>query len=165
MPVSTLRLLSVRCSARSSISLPPTSCLFGSARCSSSQVLLWVICCLPRWVISSSGACIRLHSLALPRLVARCWSLRSRSPQSVGEGWIRAEASMISALLTQLTLLLCGCLFVRLFTYRRAGANFRRGVSIVATLVMGCAGAAVIYIAQGKLVVQVYEWPLVFMLF
>lgn len=71
---------------------------------------------------------------------------------------------MISLLLTQLTLLLCGCLFVRLFTYRRAGANFRRGVSIVATLVMGCAGAAVIYIAQGKLVVQVYEWPLVFML-
>lgn len=71
---------------------------------------------------------------------------------------------MISVILTQVTLVLSAALFVRLFTYRRAGARFRRGVSLIATLLMGCAGAMVLFIGQGKLAVQSYEWPLVVVL-
>lgn len=71
---------------------------------------------------------------------------------------------MLSALLTNLTLALCATLFIRLFTFRRDGARFRRGVSIVAALVMGCAGATVLFIAQGKLLVSAYAWPLVALL-
>lgn len=71
---------------------------------------------------------------------------------------------MISVILTQLTLLLSAALFLRLFTYRREGARFRRGVSVIATMLMGCAGAMALFIAQGKLAVQSYEWPLVVVL-
>lgn len=71
---------------------------------------------------------------------------------------------MISAILTQITLLLSAALFLRLFTYRREGARFRRGVSLIATILMGCTGATVLFIAQGQLAVQSYEWPLVVVL-
>ena len=78
--------------------------------------------------------------------------------------WVRLGVHMVSDILTQLTMLLSAALFVRLFTYRRGGARFRRGVSVVATILMGCAGAMVLFIAQGKLSVQAYEWPLVVVL-
>ncbi|MDP2244028.1 phage holin family protein [Pseudomonas sp.] len=68
---------------------------------------------------------------------------------------------MISIALTHITLALAASLFFRLFTYRRDGARFRRGVSLLATLIMGCAGAVMLYVMQGKLVVPVYAWPLV----
>ncbi|WP_217476602.1 phage holin family protein [Stutzerimonas stutzeri] len=71
---------------------------------------------------------------------------------------------MVSALLTQATFLICAVVFLRLFTYRRGAARFRRGVSCVAMLVMGCAGAAVIYILTGELRVPVMAWPLVVLL-
>ncbi|WP_179484902.1 phage holin family protein [Stutzerimonas kunmingensis] len=71
---------------------------------------------------------------------------------------------MVSALLTQVTFLICLVLFVRLFTYRRGAARFRRGVSCLAMLVMGCAGAAVIYILTGELRVPAMAWPLVVLL-
>ncbi|TLX65084.1 phage holin family protein [Stutzerimonas nosocomialis] len=71
---------------------------------------------------------------------------------------------MVSALLTQAMFLICAVLFLRLFTYRRRGARFRRGVSCLAMLVMGCAGAAVIYILTGELRVPAMAWPLVVLL-
>lgn len=71
---------------------------------------------------------------------------------------------MVSALLTQVTFLICVVLFLRLFTYRRGVARFRRGVSCLAMLVMGCAGAAVIYILTGELRVPAMAWPLVVLL-
>lgn len=71
---------------------------------------------------------------------------------------------MASALLTQATFLVCAVLFARLFTYRRGTARFRRGVSCLAMLVMGSAGAAVIYILTGALRVPATAWPLVVLL-
>lgn len=71
---------------------------------------------------------------------------------------------MASALLTQTTFLICAVLFLRLFTYRRGASRFRRGVSCLAMLVMGCAGAAVIYILTGELHLPVMAWPLVVLL-
>lgn len=71
---------------------------------------------------------------------------------------------MASALLTQATFLICLVLFARLFTYRRGAARFRRGVSCLAMLVMGSAGAAVIYILTGKLLIPPPAWPLVLLL-
>lgn len=68
---------------------------------------------------------------------------------------------MVSLILTQLTFWLCTVLFVRLFTYQRAGARFRRGVSLVAILVMGCAGSAMISILQGRLHIGADAWPVV----
>lgn len=71
---------------------------------------------------------------------------------------------MVSALLTQVTFLICLVLFVRLFTYRRGASRFRRGVSCLAALVMGCAGSTVIYILTGDLRVPAMAWPLVVLL-
>lgn len=68
---------------------------------------------------------------------------------------------MVSLILTQLTFWLCAVLFVRLFTYRRAGARFRRSMSLLATLVMGCAGSAMISILQGRLHIASEAWPVV----
>eukprot|EP01031_Cornospumella_fuschlensis_P015026 gene15026-18356_t len=47
-----------------------------------------------------------------------------------------------------------------MFTYQRGDAQFKRGVSILATLVMGCAGASCIYILKGELRVPAQGWPL-----
>lgn len=67
---------------------------------------------------------------------------------------------MASALLTQLVFLACAAIFARMFTYQRGDAQFKRGVSILATLVMGCAGASCIYILKGELRVPAQGWPL-----
>lgn len=64
-------------------------------------------------------------------------------------------------LLTMATLALCATIFVRMFTYRREGARFRRGVSIMATVVMGCCGAMIIYILAGDIHVSARAWPMV----
>lgn len=68
---------------------------------------------------------------------------------------------MASLLLTQATFWICLALFLRLFTYRRGAARFRRGMSVVAVLVMGCAGSLCISILQGTLQVPAAAWPLV----
>ena len=68
---------------------------------------------------------------------------------------------MVSLILTQLTFWLCAALFVRLFTYTRDGAQFKRLISCVAVVTMGSAGAAMIYILQGELHVPAECWPLV----
>lgn len=67
-------------------------------------------------------------------------------------------------MLTIITLILCAIIFVRLFTYRRHGARYRRAVSWLATIVMASAGAAVIFILDGQLRVQSLAWPLVILL-
>lgn len=71
---------------------------------------------------------------------------------------------MVSLLLTQATFWICVALFVRLFTYQRGSARFRRGMSCIAVLVMGCAGAACIGILQGDLHVPAAAWPVVALL-
>ena len=71
---------------------------------------------------------------------------------------------MVSLVLTQATFWICVALFLRLFTYQRGGARFRRGMSLIAALVMGCAGATCIGILQGNLHVPAPAWPLVVLL-
>lgn len=67
-------------------------------------------------------------------------------------------------MLTTITLILCIVLFVRLFTYRRQGAQYRPGMSWLAVLVMASSGAASIFILDGQLKVQPLAWPLVVLL-
>lgn len=67
-------------------------------------------------------------------------------------------------MLTVITALLCVALFIRLFTYRREGARYRAGMSWLTVLVMASSGAAVIYIMDGQLRVQLIAWPLVILL-
>lgn len=71
---------------------------------------------------------------------------------------------MDSVILTYTSLVLSLIIFVRLFTYQRGDARFRRDVSIMAALIMACSGATVIYILLGRLVVPSAGWPLVLML-
>lgn len=71
---------------------------------------------------------------------------------------------MASLILTQLTFILCAAIFIRLFTFRRGSLSFHRWKSCVAWLVMACAGAAVINILLGDLVMPASSWPLVFLL-
>lgn len=71
---------------------------------------------------------------------------------------------MASALLTQVVFWTCVVIFGRLFTYQRGDARFRRGVSILATVVMGCAGVTVIYILKGELRLPAQGWPLAVLL-
>lgn len=71
---------------------------------------------------------------------------------------------MADPMLTIITLILCATIFVRLFTYRRHGARYRRAVSWLATIVMASAGAGVIFILDGQLRVQLLAWPLVILL-
>lgn len=71
---------------------------------------------------------------------------------------------LIAAMLTQATFWLCLVLFSRLFTFRRKGARFRRSMSVMAWLVMGSAGAAMVFIAKGLLVMQAQSAPLVVIL-
>ena len=67
-------------------------------------------------------------------------------------------------MLTIITLILCAIIFVRLFTYRRKGAQYRPAVSWLATIVMASAGAGVIFILDGQLRGQLLAWPLVILL-
>ena len=53
------------------------------------------------------------------------------------------DSHVIQAVLTQATFWLCVALFVRLFTFRRRGARFRRDMSCLAWLVMVAAGSVV----------------------
>lgn len=71
---------------------------------------------------------------------------------------------MASQILTYSTLILCLVVFIRMFTYRREGARFRRDISIVATLIMMCSSAMVVYILAGDYKVHPHGWPLVAML-
>lgn len=66
---------------------------------------------------------------------------------------------MLNVILTYAALIANLVIFVRLFTYTRDGAQFRPGISIVSALCMGCAGATVIYILQGKVLFTVQMWP------
>lgn len=71
---------------------------------------------------------------------------------------------LIPALLTQATFWLCLALFVRLFTFRRKGARFRRDMSCLAWLTMVSSGTAMMYISKGLLIMQPVSWPLVVLL-
>lgn len=71
---------------------------------------------------------------------------------------------LMSALLTQATFWLCMGLFIRLFTFRRKGARFRRDMSCLAWLVMVSAGTMMVYICKGMLVMPAQAWPLVMIL-
>ena len=59
---------------------------------------------------------------------------------------------------------LCSVIFVRLFTYRRDGARFRRGVSLCAVLMMAACGAMVVYLLTGKTALHLHDWPLLVLL-
>ena len=67
-------------------------------------------------------------------------------------------------MLTIITLILCITMFIRLFTYRRQGAQYRAGMSWLAVIVMASCGAAAIFILDGQLQVQAIAWPLVLLL-
>ncbi|SDI77216.1 Putative 3TM holin, Phage_holin_3 [Pseudomonas flavescens] len=71
---------------------------------------------------------------------------------------------MISVVLTHTTFCLCGAVFVRLFTYRRQGARFRRGMSCMAMLLMGSSGSAMLQIMLGDLRLPAQAWSLVLLL-
>ncbi|UCJ18282.1 phage holin family protein [Pseudomonas sp. MM211] len=71
---------------------------------------------------------------------------------------------MISLVLTHATFCLCGAVFVRLFTYRRHGARFRRGMSCMAMLLMGSSGSAMLQIMLGDLKLPAQAWSLVLLL-
>jgi hypothetical protein len=70
---------------------------------------------------------------------------------------------MDKSILTYATLVLCVTIFVRLFTYQRGDARFRRDVSIAATLIMACCGSQVIYILAGHQI-AISSWPMVTLL-
>ncbi len=74
------------------------------------------------------------------------------------------DSHVIAEVLTQVTFWLCVALFVRLFTFRRHGARFRRNMSCLAWLVMVASGAVVVYIGKGQLIMPRNSWPLVVLL-
>ncbi|MNR06479.1 hypothetical protein D3C85_1225520 [compost metagenome] len=74
------------------------------------------------------------------------------------------DSQLVPQVLTQVTFWLCVALFVRLFTFRRRGARFRRSMSCLAWLVMVAAGSVVVYIGKGQLVMPHNSWPLVIIL-
>jgi hypothetical protein len=71
---------------------------------------------------------------------------------------------MFSPLLTQVLFWMCAVIFLRLFTYQRGDARFKRGMSCLAWIVMGSAGATIIYILKGELVLPEQAWPVVVLL-
>jgi hypothetical protein len=71
---------------------------------------------------------------------------------------------MISLVLTYFALFLNAAIFVRLFTYQRHGADYRFWISAIAATCMGLAGATVIYIAKGVIVLTPVQWPLLLIL-
>ncbi|MFJ5253775.1 phage holin family protein [Pseudomonas sp. NPDC088414] len=74
------------------------------------------------------------------------------------------DSQLMPQVLTQATFWLCVALFVRLFTFRRRGARFRRSMSCLAWVVMVASGSAVVYIGKGQLVMPQNSWPLVIVL-
>jgi hypothetical protein len=74
------------------------------------------------------------------------------------------DSQLMPQVLTQVTFWLCVALFIRLFTFRRHGARFRRSMSCLAWLVMVASGSAVVYIGKGQLVMPPNSWPLVLLL-
>jgi hypothetical protein len=70
---------------------------------------------------------------------------------------------MFSPLLTQVLFWMCLVIFLRLFTYQRGDARFKRGMSCLAWIVMGSAGATMLNILKGELVIPEPAWPLVIM--
>ena len=70
---------------------------------------------------------------------------------------------MDKSILTYATLVLCLLNFVRLFTYQRQDAKFRRDISIAATAIMACCGSQVIYILGGHQIAT-SSWPMVALL-
>lgn len=71
---------------------------------------------------------------------------------------------LIPAVLTQVTFWLCFVLFIRLFTFKRKGARFRRNMSVLAWAVMTSSGAVMVFISKGLLVMQAQSAPLVVIL-
>jgi len=71
---------------------------------------------------------------------------------------------LVQLMLTQATFWLCVVLFLRLFTFQRGDARFRRSISWMAWAVMGCAGSVVLFIIKGLLIMPVNSWPLVILL-
>lgn len=69
-----------------------------------------------------------------------------------------------SMILDQAAFWLCVVLFVRLFTFQRGTLRFRRSISFMAYLTMGCSAAVVIFIGTGKLTLPAMAWPLVVIL-
>lgn len=67
-------------------------------------------------------------------------------------------------MLSWVGVILCAMIFVRLFTYRRDGARFRRGVSLCAALMMAACGAMVVYLATGKTSLDANDWPQIVLL-
>lgn len=67
-------------------------------------------------------------------------------------------------MLNLITIMLCGVIFARLFSYQRAGARYRPIVSAAATFVMACCGALVINISTGELQITTKLWPMVMLL-
>lgn len=67
-------------------------------------------------------------------------------------------------MLSWIGVILCAVIFVRLFTYRRDGARFRRGVSFCAVLMMAACGAMVVYLLTGKTSLHLHDWPLLVLL-
>ena len=67
-------------------------------------------------------------------------------------------------MLSWIGIILCAVIFVRLFTYRRDGARFRRGVSLCAVLMMAACGAMVVYLLTGKTALHSHDWPLLVLL-
>ncbi|AQT10406.1 phage holin family protein [Pseudomonas protegens] len=74
------------------------------------------------------------------------------------------DSHLVQEVLTQATFWLCVTLFVRLFTFRRRGARYRRDMSCLAWLVMVAAGAVIAYILKGQLIMPRHSWPLVVLL-
>lgn len=74
------------------------------------------------------------------------------------------DNELLPAVLTQTTFWLCMGLFVRLFTFRRHGTRFRRGMSCLAWLVMVSACASMVFIGKGWLIMPRHSWPLVCLL-
>lgn len=71
---------------------------------------------------------------------------------------------MASYVLTLLTMLLAGVIFIRLFTYRRNGARYRWGKSAIAVALMIACGRLLIQTLTGDLVVPPAFWPFVVLL-
>lgn len=66
--------------------------------------------------------------------------------------------------LTYSVVVICTLIFLRLFTFQRNGARFRRSVSVMATVVMFCCGSVVIYVLSGRMAMELTDWPMVVML-
>lgn len=65
--------------------------------------------------------------------------------------------------LTWITFILCIITFVRMFTYKRDGSHFHRGVSVAATLLMFASAAGAVSIGLGDFKVQPAAWPMIVM--